>query len=63
MKIRSISYYFSKTNLIILKEIKKKELLKHDVHRKRRVSATDHQSDLIINQSQNVASSSNSKKS
>ena len=62
MKISSISYYFSKTNLLILKEIKKKELIKHHVHPKRRVSATDNESALGINESQNVASSSTWKK-
>ena len=63
MKISSISYYFSKTNLLILKEIKKKELIKHHAHPKQRLYVTDHQSALSINESENLASSSTSKKS
>ena len=62
MKISSISYYFSKKNLLILKEIKKKELINHHTHPKRRLSRTDHQSALGINESENLSSSSTSKK-
>ena len=63
MKISSISYYFSKKkNLLILKEIKEKELIKHHAHPKRRLSVTDHQSALSINESENLTSSSTSKK-
>ena len=45
-----------------MKEIKKKELMKHHTHPKRRLSRTDHQSALRINQSENLASLSTSKK-
>ena len=41
MKISSINYYFSKKDLLISKEIKKKELIKHHAHPKRRLSVTD----------------------
>ena len=64
MKMSSISYYFSKKNLpIILKEIKKKELITHHAHPKRRLPVTDHESAFSINESENVASPSTSKKS
>ena len=56
-------YYFSKENLLVLKEIRKKELIKHHAHPKRRLSVTDHQSALSINKSENSASSSTSKTS
>ena len=63
MKINSISYYFSKKkNLLILKEIKKKELIKHHTHPKRKLSVTDHQSALSINEAENLSSLSTSEK-
>ena len=40
----------------------KKELIKHHAHSKRRVSATDDESALSINQSENLTSLSTSKK-
>ena len=62
MKLSSISYYVSRKNLLILKEIKEKELIKHHAHPKRRLSVADHESALSINQSGNLALSSTSKK-
>ena len=47
---------------LVLKEMKKKELIKHQVHPKRTFSVTDHESALIINESENLAPSSTSKK-
>ena len=47
-----------KKNLLILKEIKKKELIKHQVHQKRRLFVTDHKLVLSINKSENLSSSS-----
>ena len=52
---------FLKKNLLILKEIKK-ELIKHHAQPKRRLSLTDHQSALSINQSENLPSTLTSKK-
>ena len=53
---------FLKKNLLILKEIKKKELIKHHAHPKGKLSVTDDESALSINEPENVASSSTSKK-
>ena len=54
---------FLKNKSAYLKRNKeKKELIKHHVHPKRRVSATDDESVLSINESPNVASLSTSKK-
>ena len=49
---------FLKKNLLIVKGIEKKELIKYNAHPKRRLSVTDHQSALSINESENLASSS-----
>ena len=49
---------FLKKTVLILKEIKKKGLIKHDAHPKLRLSRTDHQSALMINQSENFSLSS-----
>ena len=54
---------FLKENLFILKKIKKKELIKHHAHSKRRLSVTDYQSALSINESENLASLLTSKRS
>ena len=54
--------FSQKKNLLILKEIKKKELIKHQAHPKRRLSVIDHQLALSINESESLTSSLTSKK-
>ena len=48
--------------MLILKEIKKKELIKHQAYLKRRSPVTDYESVLLINESENLAPHSISKK-